>query len=182
LRRHEFVIGKFLGIILSLIFLGVLLTALFIFVIVGKVVGGDIVLASATPYDDIWSNVSIIFPGLLLGLLEAAVLVSISVALSIRLPMVLNVSISFALFLIARVSGALVEHLTESGGVLISAVAKFFSYVLPNLSSNTEVYSSIGLGRAVPAGFVGWAAVYSLLYIVAAISVAVFLFQDRELG
>ena len=33
-----------------------------------------------------------------------------------------------------------------------------------------------------PLAFVGWATLYSLIYITAAICVAVFLFQDRELG
>jgi len=181
LRRYEFILGKYLGIALSVFFLGFLLTAVFLAVVVGKVAGGDIVLQNVDPYEAMWPEVVVVFPGLLVGLLQALMLVAVSVALSTRLPMILNVSISFAIFILASISGPLMDYLQETRHGLL-AVARAVYYLLPNLRSNTEVFSAIGLGKAVPAGFVGWAALYSLLYIVAAISVAVFLFQDRELG
>ncbi len=180
LRRYEFVLGKYLGIALSVFFLGALLTAVFVAVIVGKVAGGDIVLQHTT-YDAMWPEVAGIFPGLLLGLLQALMLVAVSVALSTRLPMILNVSISFAAFILASVSAPLMDYVRESGHGMVQILRAVY-YVLPNLSGNTEVYSAIGLGRPVQPGFVAWAVVYSLLYIVAAIAVAVLLFQDRELG
>jgi len=181
LRRYEFVLGKYLGIALSVCFLGGLLTVVFIAVIVGKVAGGDIVLASADPYGAMWPEIAVVFPGLLVGLLQALMLVAVSVALSTRLPMILNVSISFAIFILASISGPLMDYLQQQQHSL-RTVAKAAYYVLPNLHSNTEIFSAIGLGKPVPAGFVGWGALYSLLYIVAAIAVAAFLFQDRELG
>ncbi|MCD6405288.1 MAG: ABC transporter permease [Planctomycetes bacterium] len=181
LRRHEFVLGKYMGIGLALAFLGLFLTVVFLAVIVGKVAGGDIVYRKVQPYQAILPEITVVFPGLFLGFLQALILVAVSVALSIRLPMILNVSISFALFILANISGPLVDYLAREHSIF-TATARYIFYVLPNLRSAVEVNSAIGLGRFVPASFVAWAAVYSLLYIAAALSFAVFLFQDKELG
>lgn len=181
LRRQEFVIGKYLGIALSALFLGILISVVFVAVVVAKVTAGDIVRGYYTSYDHVWPQVRVLFPGLILGLFQMLVLTAISVALSTRLPMILNVSISFALFIIASISGPLVDYLHQQSSNLYR-VAKLLYYVLPNFQSNTEVYSAIGLGRAVPGQLVALAAAYSLLYIGAAISLAILFFQDRELG
>jgi len=180
LRRHEFVIGKFLGIAFAVTFLAVLITVVFIVVTIAKVAGGDIVIRQIA-YAGIWPEVSVLFPGLILGLFETLVLTTLSVALSTRLPMILNVSISFGLFVIASISGPVVDYLGEKKSSVVP-VAKFFYYILPNFQSNTETYSAIGLGRDVPWGLVGLTVMYSALYMGAAISVAILLFQDRELG
>lgn len=181
LRRYEFIIGKYLGIIFSVTFLGALLTAVFVMVIVAKVTGGDIVLKSDTTYQGVWPEVYYIFPGLILGLFEAFVLIAVSVALSIRLPMILNIAISFGLFTLASVSGPLVDYLRGTKSAALP-LAKAIYYIFPNFQANTETFSAIGLGKLVPMPLVGWTVVYSMVYIAAAISVAVFLFQDRELG
>lgn len=180
LRRHEFVLGKFLGIVYSVTFLGFLLAVVFITVTIAKVAGGDIVLRYVE-YEGIWPEVKNIFPGLLIGLLQTFILTAISVALSIRLPMIINVSISFALFVVASISAPLVDSLKGSQGVGYT-IARFFYFILPNFQSNTEIYSAIGLGRMVPSSLVGLTAIYSALYIGAALLVAVLLFQERELG
>ncbi len=180
-RRYEFVVGKYLGIVLSVLFLALLLTAAFVAVILGKLVGGDIVWVGTNPYQAFLPEVTVILPGLLVGLLQALILVAVSVALSIRLPMILNVSISFALYVIASISGPLMDYLVREQSTL-ATLAKGVYYVLPNLRNNTEVFSAIGLGKAVPSALLAWAAVYSAIYIVGALAVAVFLFQDRELG
>jgi len=181
LRRHEFVIGKYLGIILSIVFLGLLLSAVFIPVIIGKVVGGDIVWRHAQPYEGIWPEVSYALPGLALAFFQTAVLVAVSVALSIWLPMVLNVTVSFGLYIWASIAGPLVDYLKEEQSAL-EPIIRSVSYLLPSLRGNTESYSAIGLGKMVPLSFLLLSMAYSLLYIGAAISAAVFLFQDRELG
>jgi len=181
LRRHEFIIGKYLGIVMSVAFLGVLLAAVFIPVIVAKVVGGDIVLDASGVYKGVWAEIAGVFPGMLLGFLETSVLVAVSVALSTRLPMILNVVVSFGLFILASLLRPLVDHLSRTGSHALGA-ARTLYYVLPNFQSITEVFSAIGLGKPVSAPLVGWTVVYSLSYIVAAIGAAIFLFQDRELG
>ena len=181
LRRREFVVGKYLGIALSGVFLGGLIAVVFLAVVAAKVSGGDIVGGQYTSYEHVWPQVKVLFPGLILGLLQMLLLTAISVALSTRIPMVLNVSISFGLFIIASISGPLVTYLRQENSRLYSA-AKLVYYVLPNFQSNTEVYSAIGLGRPVPLELVALVMAYSLVYICGAISVAVLLFQDRELG
>lgn len=181
LRRYEFVIGKFLGIAFSVAFLGVLLATVFVAIIVAKVTSGDIVSFRTTAYESVWPNVEVVFPGLILGLFETLILTAVSVALSTRLPMVLNVSISFGLFIIASISGPVVDYLQQQNSNAYR-IAKVFYYILPNFQSNTETYSAIGLGRAVPFGLVALTVLYSILYISVAIAAGILLFQDRELG
>ena len=180
LRRHEFVIGKFLGIAFSVTFLAMLITVAFIVVTVAKVASGDIVLRYIE-YNGAWPQVRVLFPGLILGLFQTLVLTAVSVALSTRLPMILNVAISFGLFIVASISGPLAEYLRVKNSSVVP-IAKFFYYILPNFQSNTETYSAIGLGNEVPWSLVGLTVIYSALYIGAAIAAAVLLFQDRELG
>jgi len=180
LRRYEFVIGKFLGIAFSMAFLAFLIAAVFIAVTVAKVAGGDIVWRGAD-YEAIWPEISVLFPGLILGFFETLVLTALSVALSTRLPMILNVSISFGLFIIASISGPLVDYLKQQESAALP-IARVFYYILPNFQSNTETYSAIGLGRAVPWELVAITVVYSVLYIGASMGAAVLLFEDRELG
>ena len=182
LRRYEFIVGKYLGIVFSVSFLGLLLATVLVVTIIAKVTGGDIVINSEEAYHlGIWPEVRVMFPGLILGLCEAMVLIAVSVALSIRLPMILNVVISFALFILANIGGPLLTILREKGSHAVG-IATAFYYILPNFQSNTETFSAIGLGRAVPAPLVALTAAYSLFYIAVAICVAVFLFHDRELG
>ena len=182
LRRYEFIVGKYLGIIFSSAFLGALLGAVFTAVVVAKVAGGDIVRGKV--YAGVWPELAGIYPGMLLGGLQSAVLIAVSVALSTRLPMILNVALSFGLYILANISTPVMDFLRQKlaeGGVGLF-FARVFYYILPNFNSGTEVFSAIGLGLPVSSALVGWTIVYSLVYIVAAISVAVYLFQDRELG
>ncbi len=66
LRRYEFILGKYLGIIFSITFLGALLTAVFITVIVAKVAAcGDIVGGYTSQYNGVWPEVSKVFSGLI---------------------------------------------------------------------------------------------------------------------
>jgi len=193
LRRYEFIVGKYGGIVLSVLVLATLLTSVFVAVIVAKVAGGDIVQTGADTYEAVWPEVAKIFPGLVVGFLQTLVLVAVSVAFSTRMPMILNVSLSFALFIMASLSGpvmdavrvAVAKALQQNPAAakpLYYYVATAAYYVLPNFQSNTEIYSAIGLGSAVPWPLVGLTTVYSGLYIGAAVAAAIFLFQDRELG
>jgi ABC-type transport system involved in multi-copper enzyme maturation permease subunit len=95
--------------------------------------------------------------------------------------MIINTSISFALFILGSISGPLIDYLQSEGSRLLG-VAKAIYFVIPSLRANTEVFSAIGLGKQVSWSFVGLSSLYCVLYIVAAICAAVFLFQDRELG
>ncbi len=189
LRRYEFIVGKYLGIIFAVAFLGALLATVFVAVVVAKVSGGEIVYQSSDVYSGIWPELRGIFPGLLLGAFEAFVLIAVSVALSTRLPMIINVSVSFALYVFANISAPLVDFISGKATDAPSlglraglAVMKAAYYLLPNFQSSTESFSAIGLGKPVSANLVGWTVVYSVAYITAAVGAAVYLFQDRELG
>ena len=73
-----------------------------------------------------------VLPGLVLGFFEVTVLASISVAISTRLPMLVNLVVCIAIFFLGHLSPVLVEA-TSQGKVneLVSFMAKLFAWVLP---------------------------------------------------
>jgi len=180
LRRYEFVLGKFFGIALSVVLLAFLVSVVFFTVTLAKVAGGDIVIRQIA-YKAIWPEVGVILPGILLGLFQTLLLTAVSVALSTRLPMILNITISCGLFILASVSGPFVDYLKQKDSAAYG-ITKVLCYILPSFQSNTEINSAIGLGQTVPGSLVALTVLYSVFYIAAVLLVAVLLFQDRELG
>ncbi len=160
--RRQFLLGKFLGI---------LLVALLMFAILGTYFEGTLLLKRYLDRMDpmttpewvtstlksggmpemtndflrgtgIWTGHSLdTLPGLLLSFCQSMVLVSIAVALATRLPMVVNLIIVLVVFLTANVTPVLVEigrraQQTSPGSVvaqMLSFVAQVFETILPGL-------------------------------------------------
>ncbi len=60
-------------------------------------------------------------------------------------------------------------------------IAQLLATVLPVLEA-FNIYTAISTGNPVPASYVGWAAVYCVLYSAVAMLVALLLFEDRDLA
>ena len=107
-------------------------------------------------------------------------LVSISVAISTRLPIVPNLIICFTVYMLGHFVPILVEssagqfELVRFFGLLLAAV-------LPVLD-HFNVSASIATGQIVPWSYVGWAGLYALLCCSAAILLSLLLFEDRDLA
>ena len=160
--RRQFLLGKFVGI---------LLVALLMFGVLGTYFEGTLLLkryldrmdpmatpswvATALAHDrlpdiandflrgvGIWAGHSLdTLPALLLSFCQVMVLVSIAVALATRLPMVVNLTIVLVVYLTAHVTPVLVEigrraQQTSPGSVvaqMLSFVARVFETILPGL-------------------------------------------------
>lgn len=123
-----------------------------------------------------------VMPGLLLIFLEIAVLGAISVAISTRLPMVVNLTTCFTIFVVGHLTPILV--LAEGSGrgfEIVQFVGKLVATMLPGL----ELFSMTGAvarSAPVPAIYVGTAALYAIAFSLAAILMAFILFEDRDLA
>jgi ABC-type transport system involved in multi-copper enzyme maturation permease subunit len=183
--RRQFILGKFLG-----IELGVLL----LFLILGFVFAAGVFYKTA--YDlrespgaveqlsNRWSHVIQIMPGLVLGFFEVTVLAAISVAISTRLPMLVNLVACIAIFLLGHLTPVLVEATSQKGQVteLVRFMARLFAWALPSLEF-FNAGPAIATGAIIPwVDYVLPALGYCVLYSGAALLFAFLLFENRDVA
>lgn len=183
INRRQFIVGKFLGIELGVLALYVVLGALFAMGVFYKY-GYDL-RESAGTMDSVqrWGQVYQVMPGLALGFFEVTVLTAVSVAISTRLPMLVNLVVCMAIFFLGHLSPVLVEA-TSQGQVneLVAFMAKLFAWILPALEF-FNAGPAISTGAVIPwVGYVLPALGYCVLYSGAALLFAFLLFEDRDLA
>ncbi len=200
ITRRQFIVGKYLGLLQGIVIFMIPLILVFCFLTYYKV-GYDMKEAGKPALDlYVWLDMSggeteylwfeptrlatvlQILPGLLLIFLEVAVLASISVVVSTRLPMVVNFSVMFAVFVIGHLTPVLVQSSVQHEELeFVSFVARLFATVLPQLDAfNMSAY--IVTGSIVPPIYLGLTALYGIAYCIAAILLAFILFEDRDLA
>src|SRR5262249_36787157 len=99
INRRQFIIGKFLGILLAVGLLFLIMGIKFGVTVYYKT-GYDAREAArvAATSAERWAEVRQVIPGLVLTFFQLVVLSSISVAISTRLPMVVNMVVCFAIY------------------------------------------------------------------------------------
>jgi len=200
INRRQFIIGKFVGIVQALLLLLIPLSLCLLLLIYYKV-GYDAIESAkgALPAFD-WREISWlpfsvpwpipervetmlqIMPALVLILLETMVLTAISVAISTRLPMVVNMITCFTIFVIGHLTPVLVQADAEDGRLeFVQFMAQLIATVLPSLEA-FNMQAAVATGSIVPPEYLGFAALFCLVYCAAAILLAFVLFEDRDLA
>jgi hypothetical protein len=119
-------------------------------------------------------------PGLILIFCEISVLAALSVAISTRVPMVVNMVTCFTIFVVGHLTSLLVER-NVKGLEMVQFVARLIATGLPNLEHfNTQ--AAVATGTLVPPSYLGNAALYAAAFSAAAILLAFILFEDRDLA
>jgi ABC-type transport system involved in multi-copper enzyme maturation permease subunit len=179
--RRQFILGKFLGILMPVAIMFVVLGALFLASVSYKVVYDARETAQADPtWQQCRGEMLQIAPGLALAFMETIVLTSISVAISTRLPMLANLIICAAIYVL----GHLVPVLANSAvGQIeyVSFVANLLAAILPVLD-HFNISAGISTGQQVPGEYMIWALLYCLVYSSVAMLLALLLFEDRDLA
>jgi ABC-type transport system involved in multi-copper enzyme maturation permease subunit len=179
--RREFIFGKFLGILAPVAIMFLVFGALFLATVSYKVVYDA--RESSLPDPTLWDcqkEMLQIAPGLALAFMETVVFAAISVAISTRLPMLANLVICAAVYVL----GHLVPVLANSavGQIeFVRFVANLLAAVLPVLD-HFNISAGISGGQDVPFVYLAWAALYCLIYSAVAMLVALLLFEDRDLA
>ncbi|HXG64229.1 MAG TPA: ABC transporter permease [Blastocatellia bacterium] len=164
--RREFIIGKYLGLCMTLLV-------------------NSAVMVAATELALLYVNKG--FVPLHLAVLPAAYLIYLELALvvavalmfsSFTTPMLASL-FSFAVYVIGHFSGdlRLAARITESE--VTRAVLTVLYYLLPNLS-NFGFIAEASHGRIAPAQMVLWATVYAIVYVAILLSAAVVIFERRN--
>lgn len=180
INRRQFVVGKYIGILVTVMLL------------LGPLVLVFLGLVDYKPYYDAressaeitdkaaLSEVLQILPGVVLIFFEIAVMSAISVAISTRLPMVVNMVTCLTVFVI----GHLTPNIVQSQVVnveLVLFMARIIATVLPALDV-FNISASVATGTFVPPDYLVWSLGYCAAYSTMAILVAFLLFEDRDLA
>jgi ABC-type transport system involved in multi-copper enzyme maturation permease subunit len=181
INRRQFVLGKFVGILTAVFWLILPLAIIFLFLVFYKV--GYDSRESANPEPETAYKLAIMLktiPGLILIFFEICVLTAVSVAISTRVPMVVNMVTCFAIFVVGHVTSVMVER-----GLLQIELVQFTAKLVATALPNLEVFkteAAIATGTFVPPVYLGYAALYCAAFSMAAILLAFILFEDRDLA
>lgn len=196
INRRQFIVGKYLGILQAVVLMLLPIAIVFLFLIYYKV--GYDARESSQPYVDWLVETTIggqtflvpgglrlstslqIIPGLALIFLEIAVLSAVSVAVSTRLPMVMNMVTCISVFVIAHLTPVLVKSVFQ-GLEFVKFTSQMIATVLPSLAM-FDTQGAVATGTLVPPDYLGLSLLYSTAYCIAAILAAFILFEDRDLA
>jgi len=181
INRRQFVLGKYLGILSSVVMMLVPVATAFLLCVYYKVFydGRESGNPDVTHADALASVVQVL-PGLALIFFEIAVMAAISVAISTRLPMVVNMVSCLAIFVVGHLTPSLV-HAGVFKMELVQFMARLIATVLPALDV-FNIQAAIATGANVPPVYLGWAALYCACYSAMAILLAFIMFEDRDLA
>ena len=165
-HRHEFIIGKYAGLCLTLLVntaVMVLGTELALWYVNGKFVPLQTAVLAAS----------------LLVYCELALLVAVALMFSSFTTPLLAALFSFAIYLIGHLSKDLLEMATLSNSSLTRAILTTLYYLLPNLS-NFGFITEASHGRIVPMRMIVSATIYAIVYIGILLSATVLIFHKRN--
>jgi ABC-type transport system involved in multi-copper enzyme maturation permease subunit len=192
--RRDFILGKFSGIGwavgLMLIMLGLLLMVVVAYKPIYDAREGGYTLTpeqmaqfqTDPNWQNCYSEMVQIVPGLVLAFLETLVMAALSVAISTRLPFLANVVISFSIYVLGHLTPLLVQS-NDVAEQLPPVVffGRLIATVIPVLD-HFNVQASVAAGVPVPLTYLSWALVYCTLYSAVAMLLALTLFEDRDLA
>lgn len=205
--RREFLLGKFVGIILAAGMMTMFMGWALIWVVFAKAHYDYVPNLTEAPREAAWVNdvVSATFgrttsgdllrgigmwladtgenlPGLIIGFGQAMTLTAVSVALATRVPMMVNVPACLVVYLLGHLTPIMTE---VSRNRLIQFLARLFELLLPGLD-----YFDVGTAiiREAPPDSLEYAqytfnvALYALIYTAIAMFLGLILFEDRDVA
>ena len=204
--RRQFLVGKFMGILLAAVLMTMLLGWAFNGVLYFKPLfdndplpdpnwvallqarfGGTVGAPTVSFLSGalLWlQNIIETAPGLIFGLCKTMVLLSIAVALSTRLPLIVNLISCLVIFFLGHLTHTLAQ-VSENKYKLVNFVAKTFETILPGLD---KFDLSALIAKDTPTEvshlwiYVGSVFLYAFVYSTIALVFGLILFEDRDLA
>ncbi|MGD9127957.1 MAG: ABC transporter permease [Planctomycetia bacterium] len=181
IKRWHFILGKFFGILLPVAIMFVVLGTVFLSTIPYKVKYDARESSQPEPtMEQYYKELKTIAPGLPMAFMEAAVIASIGVAISTRMPMLPNLIICGAIYALGHLI-PLLANSTAGQLEYVPFMANVLAALLPMLE-HFNVYGAIATGQEIPWNLVFWAGLYSVVYCTMAMLAALLLFEDRDLA
>jgi ABC-type transport system involved in multi-copper enzyme maturation permease subunit len=180
--RRQFILGKFLGIIWPIVLMFIILGFVFLLTVSFKVIYDARESSKTTPeWTECYAEVVRIIPGLVLAFFESVIMAAISVAVSTRLSMLPNLVICGSIYVLGHLAALIVKSSAADNIVFVRFVGRLLAMVLPVLD-HFEIEGAIAGATSVPLSYLGWALLYSVVYSAAAMLLALFFFEDRDLA
>jgi len=180
-KRRQFIIGKFLGVLGPVLVVFVVLGVLFLLTISFKVVYDARETAKTEPMWQLcYLEMMRIVPGLVLAFFETVVFAAISVALSTRLPMLANLIICSTIYVLGHLVPMLVNS-SVGKFEIVRFVGQFIATVLPVLD-HFDIEGAVAASSDIPLDYLGVALIYCALYSTIAILIGLAMFEDRDLA
>ncbi len=205
ISRRQFLLGKFVGILLAALVMTVLLGWGFDWILWFKpkwdgepppdpawleaarrdvTVLGEAALNFALGACLWFVEAAAATPGLIFGFCQVMVLLSVAVALATRLPMIANIVICLIVFFLGHLTQVLVQ-VSRGRFELVNFMAKVFDTLLPGLQFFDVGPISARDVPPDPRGFglyIGSVVAYAALYTIIALLFGLILFEDRDLA
>ena len=162
--RGEFIVGKYLGLCLTLL-VNVLIMGAGVSLALLYVGGGNLALS-------IWGAVFLIF-------LELAILTAVAIVFSSFSSPALSALLTFMVFIIGNFSASLRDFAENLGSSGAKIFFNFLYYFLPNLSHYSFI-TNAAHGDVPAFAIIGSAFLYALLYISILIATAILIFSRRN--
>jgi ABC-type transport system involved in multi-copper enzyme maturation permease subunit len=180
-KRRQFILGKFLGVLGPVVVLFVVLGLLFLLTVSYKVVYDARESAKTEPaWQLCFFEMMQIVPGLVLAFFETVVLAAISVAISTRLPMLANLIICSSIYVLGHLVPMIVNS-SVGDFEIVRFFGQFIATVLPVLD-HFNIQAAVAAGAEVPLSYLGWAFLYCILYSAIAMLLGLAMFEDRDLA
>ncbi len=181
ISRRSFLIGKYVGVMIAVTLIFLILGTFFLNTISYKLVYDAREASKDVPNAMACLEAVVeILPGLALSYMETIILAAIAIAISTRLPLLPNLTITLTFYLLGNLVPLIVQSSAGQFAV-VAFVANLASVVLPCLY-HFSMETPIAMGKTLPGLYLVWAAAYAALYCLGALVVALFLFEDRDLG
>jgi ABC-type transport system involved in multi-copper enzyme maturation permease subunit len=161
--RLQFLLGKYLGILLVVACTIAVLVAVFLVALWFQERHIDKIVPLAAVF----------------AFLQVAVLTAISVGISTRFPLVVNVAVCFLLYVAGHTGTYIAAGFSNKGPILRTCVQTAL-VILPNLE-NLNVASLAAKGIAVSFSCFAFALIYAVLYSVAVLALALIALEHREM-
>jgi ABC-type transport system involved in multi-copper enzyme maturation permease subunit len=190
--RAQFILGKYLGVMFPVLLIFLLSSAFFLACLPFKTVYDARENSQLEPvWQQGFEEIRMIVPGLALTLMQTMTLTSITVAISTRLPMIVNLIFTLTIYVLGHLLPQLVQstritdfHVGEVSfqlDALVELMARFFATIFPNLEI-FNIHAAITGGSEVSWNYLAWTLLYTLLYSGFALVCALLLFEDRDLS
>jgi hypothetical protein len=203
--RRQFLLGKFIGILMAAFLMTGILSLFFFLVLWFKpyydreptpppywLASYDVFLpALGDAPNFLWAGILWWFAdavtnstGVIMGFCQVMVLLAIAVALATRLPMVINIPICSAIFFLGHLTPVLAQ-ISRNRFALVRFMAQLFDTLLPGLDF-FNIGPTLIRDNPPPAGpfalYIGTVTAYALLYTAIALLFGLILFEDRDLA
>ncbi|WP_146534688.1 ABC transporter permease [Rubripirellula reticaptiva] len=179
--RRSFILGKYAGIMLSVLVLFAIIGAVLLIVISYKpIYDARETSRAATVWQNGFEEIITTIPILGLYFMETMAIGAIAVALATRLPLLANFITCFVVYVIGNLTSPLVAS-TKGNNELVGFVGKLIAVVVPNLNI-FNVQAAVDAGNAIPLIYLAGAFNYLVCFAIAIWMLAMLLFEDRDLA